>query len=122
MSATAPEQAAASRETTVSNVIDTIGKDILHGVEFPFEYTAKAIKVLDSAIKDQPAIKAAVIDLIKQAETVIGDSAKDVAEKGLVLTDDAKTLADAEAFFQYFRDQFCPLVANVYAEVASDLQ
>lgn len=106
----------------MSNVIETIGKDILHGVEFPFEYTAKAIKVLDSAIKDQPAIKAAVIDLIKQAETVIGDSAKDVSEKGLVLADDAKTLADAEAFFVYFRDQFCPLVAKVYTEVATDLQ
>jgi len=105
----------------VANVIETIGKDILHGVEFPFVYTAKAIKVLNSAIKDQPEIKAAVIDLIKQAETVIGDTAKDVSEKGLVLTDDTKTLADAEAFFQYFRDQFCPLVAKVYSEVASDL-
>ena len=106
----------------MSNVIETIGNDILHGVEFPFVYTAKAIKVLDSAIKNQPAIKAAVIDLIKQAETVICDSARDVSEKGLVLTDDAKTLADAEAFFVYFRDQFCPLVAQVYTEVAGDLQ
>lgn len=122
MSATAREQAAASREATVSNVIETIGKDILHGIEFPFLYTAKAIKVLDSAIKNQPAIKAAVVDLIKQAETVISDVAKDAAEKGLVLTDDAKTLADAEAFFVYFRDEFCPLVAKVYTEVAADLQ
>lgn len=106
----------------MSNVIETIGKDILHGIEFPFVYTAKAIKVLDSAIKNQPAIKSAVVDLIKQAETVISDVAKDAAEKGLVLTDDAKTLADAEAFFVYFRDEFCPLVAKVYTEVAADLQ
>ena len=31
-------------------------------------------------------------------------------------------LRQTEAFFVYFRDQFCPLVAKVYTEVASDLQ
>ena len=106
----------------MSNVIETIGKDIVKGIEFPFIYTAKAVKVLDSAITDSPEIKAAIIELIKQVEGVIGDVSLDVASKGFDLASDAKTLADAEAFFGYFKSTFCPLVAKVYSEVSADLK
>jgi hypothetical protein len=121
----------------MGNVFETIGHDVKvgaedvakgvekgveYGIVHPIEFLIKAEKVLASAIKDQPEIKDAVLALVKQASGVIGDVSTDVAEKGLNLQDDAKTLADAEAFFTYFKDKFIPLVEMVYAEVKADVQ
>lgn len=103
-----------------------VAKGVEKGVEYaivhPIEFCIKAEKIIASAIKDQPEVKAAVLDLVKQATGVIGDVAEDVAEKGINLQDDAKTLADAEAFFTYFKDNFIPLVEKLYAEVKADIQ
>lgn len=113
----------------MSNVITTIGHDIKVGVEDAgkaivdaVEFLPKAERVIASAIQNQPAIKSAVLDLVKQATTVIGDVGADVASKGIDLASDARTLADAEAFFQYFRSTFIPLVEQVYGEIAADIK
>jgi uncharacterized Rossmann fold enzyme len=106
----------------MTNFIEKFGEDVLKVVEFPFKYTAQVARVLDSAIADSPEIKGAVIELIKEAETVIGDGSASVAQKGINLQSDAATLAAAEAFFLYFKGTFCPLVAKIYAEVQADLK
>ena len=112
----------------MSNVITNIGhdvkvgvEDIAKGVEATVLFLPKAARVLDSAIKDQPAVKAAVLELIKQGTTVIGDTATAGAAKGMNLASDAKALADAEQFFQYFRDSFVPLIERIYDEVKADV-
>jgi hypothetical protein len=43
--------------------------------------------------------------------------ATDAAENGISLADDAKTLAAAEAFFEYFRSTFMPIVEKLYGEL-----
>jgi hypothetical protein len=113
----------------MSNPIEAIGhglkvaaEDVAKAVEYPIEFLVKAEKVLASAIQNQPAIKTAVLNMIKQAETVIADTSTVVADKGFDLTVDAKALADAEAFFGYFKNTFVPLVEKVYSEVTVDLQ
>jgi hypothetical protein len=44
------------------------------------------------------------------------------AGKGIDLAADARALADAEAFFGYFKSIFVPLVEKVYSEVAADIK
>jgi hypothetical protein len=106
--------------------VEDVGKGVEEGVEYaiihPIEFCVKAEKVLASAIKDRGEVKAAVLDLVKQASGVIDDVAIDVADKGFNLREDAKTLSDAEAFFAYFRSTFIPLVEKLYAEIKADTQ
>lgn len=108
--------------TAVEHVAETVGENIVTGVEYPVEFLVKAERVITSAIKDQPQIKTSVIELIKQAQGVIGDVATAGSAKGLDLASDAKTLADAEAFFAYFKNTFVPLVEQGYSEVAADIK
>lgn len=113
----------------MSNPIQEIGHgikvaavDVAKGIEYPISFLVKAESVITSAIKDQPEIKSAVISLITQAESVIGDVATASAAKGINLASDAKALSDAESFFEYFKSTFIPLVEAVYKEVAADVQ
>jgi Glu-tRNA(Gln) amidotransferase subunit E-like FAD-binding protein len=113
----------------MSNVFTTIGHDVkvaavdtARVVVKVVEFLPKAEKIIASAVKDQPILKQAIIDLVKQASAVVGDVSLDVAQKGMNLMQDAKTLADAEAFFLYFKSKFVPLVESVYKEVEADLQ
>jgi hypothetical protein len=102
------------------NKIEVIAKDILHVVEFPFTRTIQFAAVCDTAIKDSPVVKAAVIALVKAAELVISDVGLDVAAKGIDLNEDLKTLTDAKAFFAYFGGTFLPLIELVYKEIQAD--
>lgn len=106
----------------VGHGIKVAAVDVAHGIEYPISFLLKAESVIASAIKDQPEIKSAVISLIAQAEAVIGDVATASAAKGINLASDAKALADAESFFEYFKSTFIPLVESVYAEVAADVK
>jgi flagellar hook assembly protein FlgD len=112
----------------MSNPLEAIGhgvkvaaEDVVKGVADAIEFLPKAEKVIATAIKDDPQVKTAVLELVKQAEAVIGDTASAAADKGINLADDAKALADAEAFFTWFKTSFVPLVEQIYAEVKTDL-
>jgi len=100
----------------------TVAKDIAHGVEYPVEFLVKAERVIASAIQDQPEIKSAVVNRSNQAQGRIADSIGVAAGKGIELAADAKALADAEAFFGYFKSTFIPLVEQIYSEVSADLK
>lgn len=108
--------------TVIGHGIEVAAKDVAHAVVDVIEFLPKATAVLASAIKDQPEVKSAVIDLVKQAATVIADLGADAASKGFDLASDEKTLADAEVFFAYFQTTFIPLVEKLYSEVAADLK
>jgi hypothetical protein len=81
------------------------------------EFLPKAEKVIASAIKDQPAVRAAVLTLVEKAGSVIGDVTVATADKGINLAADAKTLADAESFFTWFKTNFIPVIEQLYSEV-----
>jgi hypothetical protein len=103
---------------SVGTVLKTIGTDIVKGVEF----LPKAEKVISSAIKDQPLVKNAILSLVAQGTKIVEDGSVAAAQKGVNLLADAATLADAEAFFAYFRATFIPIVESVYAEVKADVK
>lgn len=110
------------------NVFEKIGhgikvgaEDVVHGVEDVVAFLPKAAKVLGTAIKDDPQVKAQVLELVKQAEAVIADTALAASEKGINLTQDAKALGDAEAFFTWFKSSFIPFVERVYGELKADV-
>jgi len=104
------------------HIAETVGKDTLAVVEFPFKRTAEFVTVINTAIKDATPVKAAVIDLVKQAEGLIADGADDVSEKGLNLPEDLQTWKDVQAFIDYLKGTFFPLVASIYTEVAAEVK
>jgi hypothetical protein len=108
--------------TTIGHDIKVAAKDTGHVVVEIVTWLPKVEKVLASAIKDQPEIKQAVLDLVKKASVVAGDVSTDVSENGLNLAQDAQTLADAESFFAWFKSSFVPLVENFYGEIAADIK
>lgn len=112
----------------MSNVLTDVGHDVkvaavdaVHGVVKVVDFLPHAISVLGTAIKDQPEIKQAVIDLVKQAGLVIGDLSM-LQSKGINLIADTKTLTDAESFFGYFKNEFIPVVEKAFKELAADVQ
>jgi hypothetical protein len=106
----------------VGHDIKVAAEDVAKGVAYPLQFLVKAESVIASAIKDQPAVRTAVLDLINKAQVVIADGVGAAADKGMDLASDAKTLADAESFFSYFNSAFIPLVEQIYAEVKTDVR
>jgi hypothetical protein len=102
----------------VEHAAVVVGKAVVAGIGF----LPKAIKLIDTAIKDQPAVKAAVLDLIKVGATALKDGDAAVASGGVNLTSDALVLQDAVAFFNYFKSEFVPQVEAIYVEVVADLK
>ncbi len=103
-------------------VAETVVKDVVSVVEFPFKRTAEFVSVINTAIKHEAPVKAAVIELVKQAEGLLADGAEDVSAKGLNLSEDLKTWQDLQAFITYLKGTFFPLVASIYTEVAAEVK
>ncbi len=102
----------------VEHAAVVVGKAVVAGVGF----LPKAIKLIDTAIKDQPALKAAVLGLIQQGATALKDGEAVVAAGGANLASDALVMQDAVTFFNYFKSEFVPEVEAIYVEVAADLK
>ena len=112
------------------NPLEAIGEDILHGIEWPFKHIAQFIKLIDKAVADEPAAKAAIIGLIQKGESVIKDStaagaavAVAAASEGTnipadtaALGDAKIVLSDAETFWQYFKGTFLPEVEAIFTD------
>ena len=102
-----------------------IGKDVAKGVDVavvkPIEFVVKAEKVIETAVKDQPIVRDAVVALVKQATTVIDDFKTDVSDGLINLSADEQTLKDAEAFFNWFKSTFIPTIEKVYGDVSTDV-
>jgi hypothetical protein len=106
----------------IEHGIEIASEDVLHSIEYPVKFLVAAERVITDAIREQPDIKAAVLDLVSKAELVIGDVTLAAAQRGFDLASDAKALADAEAFFGWFRSDFVPLVTKVYGELKEDVR
>ena len=113
----------------MSNPIETIGHDLKvaavdveHAVVKAVEFLPHAIELLDTAIKDQPAVKSAVQELIKQGTAIAGDVTLAAVAKGIDLAADSKALADAETFVSYFVGTFLPLIETIYTAAKADVQ
>jgi hypothetical protein len=99
--------------------IETAGKDVLHAVEWPFVHAAQMVAVLTEAMKDEPAVKQAIVGLVDRAEGIDVDAVAAIASNGTDLTGDLKALQDAASFFSYFRNSFLPVVEAAYKDTQS---
>jgi hypothetical protein len=107
--------------TEVGHGIKTAAVDTAHAVVKVATALPRAAAVLATALKDEPQVKTAVLALIAQGAKIGADGAIDVADKGTNLVEDAATVADCEAFVNYFKQTFIPTVAALYSEVKADL-
>jgi hypothetical protein len=113
----------------VEKGITAAAKDVAHAavkveqaVVAGVSFLPRAVKLIDTAIRDQPALKTAVLKLIAEGATAVKDSEAAIAAGGMNLASDALVAEDALAFFNYFKSEFVPQVELIYREVQADLQ
>jgi hypothetical protein len=98
-------------------VLDKVG----HVLDWPFVHAVEVVKVVDTALVDEPKIKLAVTGLLQQIEAVTADGAIAVGTKGLDLPDDIGCVVAAETLFKYVTGTFIPAVDAAFTDVESDL-
>lgn len=113
----------------MSNPLEVIGHDLRvaavdteHAAVKIVDFLPHAAEVLATAIRDQPQVKTLILDLIKQASSVIANATTAVTDRGVNLAADASTLASAEAFFGWLKTAFVPAVEAIYTEIAADIK
>ena len=106
----------------IAKTLENAGKDVLHAVESPFTFLDRASAVLETAIKDQPVLKTDLTLLVQKASLIGASVAVDAGQRGLNLAADAATLAQVEAFFQWFNATIIPVVETVYKEIHTDVE
>jgi hypothetical protein len=112
----------------MANEFEKVVEDVGHGIKVAAEdvvkfpsFVVKAAAVLETAIKDQPEVKAVLTSLVQQGESIAVSVTTDVAGKGLNLAADAATLALVESFFVYFKSTVIPMIENIYGEIKVDV-
>jgi hypothetical protein len=101
----------------VESVLEHVGEDVLHVVEWPFKNAAELVEYLGVALKDVPEAKTAIQGLIQQFAVIPVDVMADVAANGLNFPKDVQTLADIQAFCKYFLNTFVPQVKAIVGDV-----
>ncbi len=100
-----------------TKVIAKIG----HVIEWPFVHAAKLIKTINDALRDEPAVKNAIVGLMEQIAQISADSAVAISARGLDLPDDMQTLQDAEKLWAYVTTVFIPAIDTAYSDIKVDL-
>lgn len=103
--------------------LQTAGKDVLKVIESPVTLLIKAEKVLETAIKDQPALKDAVTTAVKDGVSIASDLAGVIASKGVNWIADETLVAQVESFFTNdLLGKLVPVVEQVYGELKGDIE
>jgi hypothetical protein len=106
---------------TFIGAVEKIGGEVEHAVEAPFKYAEKLTSLLHTALKDEPELKAGILQLVTYAEAIVADGAADIAANGLNIPADLKTFQDIQTLAGYLKSTFFPLVGNVYSEAKQDI-
>jgi hypothetical protein len=80
------------------------------------------IETLNTALKDEPAVKVAVVGLISKIETLTKDGAVAVAADGIDVPDDVATVAAAQTLYAYVTQTFLPAIEAAYKDVEGDVK
>ena len=103
------------------NKIETIGEDVLHGVEKVFSVVDKTGKVVESLIHNESTLKPVLVRSIQDAVALAGEVDTCITEKGLNLADDQKLLTAIKAYFDEIKATLIPEVEKVYGEIEADV-
>jgi hypothetical protein len=109
----------------VKEVLQAVEHGVVHVAKvaaWPFIHAAQLVGLIETTMRDEPEVKAALVGLISRIETLGADSTAVFAAKGLSLPADLKEFADAKELFEYVRDVFIPEVRKVYGDFAPQLE
>lgn len=101
--------------------IEHVGEEIAKGIEWPFKHAAKLAALIGDGLKDTPAVKTAIVQLVQKAEGVSPDFAAAITGDGLNIGADLKCLGDVQTFFLYFKGTFLPVIEKAYADLKKDI-
>jgi hypothetical protein len=104
------------------NIAEKIAVDIGKGIAWPFKHAEQVIEVVDTGLKDTPAVRAAIVGLIKQIGVVTSDAALAVAADGTNLPEDVTAAKAAESLFVYVKNAFLPAVETAFKDLAADIE
>jgi hypothetical protein len=104
----------------MANEFEKVLEEIGKGIEWPFKHAAEVIEILTTSLKDEPAVQAALIGLVKEIEQVGKDSATALAARGLNVPDDIQAVNDGKALWAYVQGTFLPAVEGAYKDLQKD--
>ena len=99
-------------------------KDVVkvgHVIAWPFVHAAQVVRVIEDAMKHEPAVKAAVVGLVQQVQAVTAQGAVVVAAEGLNIPADLHELVLAKTLFAYVTSVVLPAVEGAWKDIAEDL-
>lgn len=100
----------------MTNRILTVLEDVGKVIAWPFVHLSRTISILQTTMKDYPAVRTAVVGLVTQVQTVAVDASAAAAADELNPELDAAELAAAVTLFKYCRDTFLPQVEAAYKD------
>lgn len=102
-------------------VIEKIGEDVVHVVEFPFTMGNKLQALIHTGQADLPALATAFDGLLKAGELVGADAAIEIAADGTNIPEYLVAAKDSVSFFKYFKGTFIPAIETLVKDVKDDL-
>lgn len=106
----------------MSNEFEKIAGDVLHVIEDPFKFAAKATKVIETVVKDDPQAKTIITQVVTLSSAIGVDGATILAAKGIVNpTVYLATLQAVEALGAYIKSTVVPFIEQAYGEVVADV-
>lgn len=101
----------------MTNPIETVFEDVEKAIEWPFQKLNVANKIIGAALKDSPALQAAVTNLVTKIEAQAADISAAVAGDGLNFDADAAAIAQAKELYSYVTGTFIPEVKSAIDDV-----
>ena len=103
------------------NGFEKVVVDIGKVIEWPFVHGAELAKLLSEALKDEPAVKAAVVGLVQEIGLVTADGAIVVSSAGVNITADMAELAAMKALWTYVTQTFLPAVETAWKDIGPEM-
>ncbi len=100
----------------------TILKDIGKGIAWPFVHGAQLLSILNTALRDEPALKTAVTGLVAQIGVLTAEGSVVISGQGLNITADMAELVAAKALWSYVVGTFLPAVEGAWKDLAPQVQ
>jgi len=100
------------------NVFKGIFGEAKKVVEAPVSDVVKVSRIFGELTTDAPELRAALIGMVGELETVGADVAAETAADGLNFPAYAKLATDSVTAIQYYNAQVKPIIAQVFAQLA----